>query len=399
MSSNILETLELIEKDWISFNVYSCDARIPKIIKQIKKECHSFSVFSNDSPSISNNSLTKLYRVRKTLRNLEHQCDSFKILIYDYPFLEESDALDTLRRKMQKMHNFLETSRRIRILYLSSGDGFSLQRISDECDSLNSYLKEYLSLVDGLKFLKRDFKFLDIILNSLIIIDEPDVREILQVLFQGAATDVVQINPKQVKSRYPHRCIFDVQHKFRETKLKIRAKYSIPKISIQLLSNKDGIVAPNLVKEFIDTVTEILRGLLKFKCPRSPRRAGGLIDEIEKALKELKVLRSFVYFVSCRCIEPQGRQTFFCHALEVAWHTIMLTWLYIPNNIYGYVRSAPGEEYPLFSDVMGSKIQPKMYVDVLKALKSQWYPVSQIIDCEVGFVETLLINLEELPIA
>ncbi|MCE5166556.1 hypothetical protein HAX54_021765 [Datura stramonium] len=394
-TSHPLETLQLIGKEWDSFNMYSCDARIPKIIKRIKKECDSFSVFSNDSPSISNYSLSKLSRVRKTLRKIEHQCDLFKILIDDYPFPEEYDALDTLQRKM---HNLLETSLQIGKLCLSSDDGFSLQRISDECDSLNSYLDEHLSLVDGLKFLKRDFKFLDIILNSQIIIDEPDVREILQVLFQAAAADVAKINPKQLRSRYHRYGIFDVQHKFRETKLKIRAKYSIPKISY-----KDGIVVPNIVMEFIDTVTENLCGLPKLNDPSSFLCVRGLMGQIKKALKELKVLRSFVYLVSYRCIEPQGQQTFLSHALEVAWHTITVTWLYFPSNRYGYLDSAPNEEYHLFSAVLGSKIQPiepnicKMYIDVLKALKatiaSNCETIKATLQEMLNILRTNLINL------
>ncbi|MCD7456831.1 hypothetical protein HAX54_033314 [Datura stramonium] len=195
-------------------------------------------------------------------RHLEKQLVSF------FVSREDTHLIDTLEEiEREYSSSCVIADKHLSLLYyylhtLQQAEGSSSIEDRRECDSLNSYLKEYLSLVDGLKFLKRDFKFLDIILNSLIIIDEPDVREMLKFCFKV----------------------------------------------LQLMSYRS---------------------------------------------------------IQSRCIEPQGRQTFFCHALEVAWHTIMLTWLYIPNNIYGYVRSAPGEEYPLFSDVMGSKIQPKMYVDVL----------------------------------
>nr|XP_016476218.1 PREDICTED: putative late blight resistance protein homolog R1B-12 [Nicotiana tabacum] len=173
----------------------------------------------------------------------------------------------------------------------------------------------------------------------------------------------------------------------------------------------EGTVTPNSVMEFIDTVIENLIDPLKLDDPSSLLHVEGLVDQVEKVLKELKFLFSFVNFVSDRCVEPEVQHTFFTHVLEVAWHTIMVTWLYLPSHAGGSPDpdSAPAEGYPLFSDLLRSKIQPiepsisKIYIDVLKAIKlhqSQWYPVIQIkyvVDCEVGFVETLLHNLEELP--
>ncbi|KAJ8547982.1 hypothetical protein K7X08_021218 [Anisodus acutangulus] len=484
MSSNmsdLLEKLQQMENEWSSFTMYSisCDARIPKILRRIDIECDSLLRFffgysfsenychlgilqiEKDWGSFlvfSNEYRLKLSHLCETVRS---QRDSFKMLLDDDLFLEESDPIDTLQ---QRTHNFLKTSLLIREecdsflvfveKYLFLEEIEALQKIRYECDSFNTLSKEYRSSLDGLKLLKRDFKFLDIILNSQIFIDDPNVRGEVHVLFQGAAADVVQMYPKPVTSRHPyfHHCILNVQSKFRKTKFKIRAKYSFPKLSFQLLANKDGNVVPNLVMEFIDTVTENLSNLLKVNDPSSLLCVGGLMDQIKKALKELKVLRSFVYFLSHICIEPQGQQTFFSHALEVAWHTIMVTWLYFRSDKYGYLDSDPDEEYPLFSDVLRSdkygyldsdpdaeyplfsdvlrsdkygyldsdpdeeyplfdnvlrrKIQPiepnicKLYIDALQALKlvkSQRYPVTPIIDCEVGLVETLLLNLEELP--
>ncbi|MCE3216040.1 hypothetical protein HAX54_004550 [Datura stramonium] len=247
----------------------------------------------------------------------------------------------------------------------------SLQRISDECDSLNSYLDEHLSLVDGLKFLKRDFKFLDIILNSQIIIDEPDVREILPCF------KLLQLmSQRSSQSKFKDQGITvtvssDVQHKFRETKLKIRAKYSIPKISY-----KDGIVVPNIVMEFIDTVTENLCGLPKLNDPSSFLCVRGLMwVKLKGFKKELK---------------------------KWPGHMITVTWLYFPSNRYGYL-TCPNEEYHLFSWYWGTKIQPiepnicKMYIDVLKALKatiaSNCETIKATLQEMLNILRTNLINL------
>nr|XP_016513120.1 PREDICTED: putative late blight resistance protein homolog R1B-23 [Nicotiana tabacum] len=163
--------------------------------------------------------------------------------------------------------------------------------------------------------------------------------------------------------------------------------------------------------EFIDIVASNLCDLLKFNDPSSLLCIGDLMGQIEKALKELKFLKSFVCFVSDGCIKPHVQQTFLTHALKVAWQTTMSTWLYLPSNKYQEPDLAPGEKYPLFSQLLEYEINPirpyicKIYTDVLQGLKivqSQWYPVLQfkyVVDREVGFMETLLRNLEELPIS
>ncbi|KAF3662772.1 hypothetical protein FXO38_10973 [Capsicum annuum] len=212
MSSNIshpLETLQLIEREWSSFSMYSYDARIPKIInrggarisknycdydklQRIEEDWGSFREFSIEYRS-------KSYHLRETLGAIRDRCSSIRMLLDDYLYAEESDALDTLQ---QKMHNFLETLLQIseecdsflifleKYLPLEESIPFeALKTIIYKCDSFNSLSKEYLS--DGLKFLKRDFKFLDIILNSQILVDEPDVREKGQVLLQDAEADVI----------------------------------------------------------------------------------------------------------------------------------------------------------------------------------------------------------------
>nr|XP_009777063.1 PREDICTED: putative late blight resistance protein homolog R1B-23 isoform X2 [Nicotiana sylvestris] len=455
MSSDIpnpLETLQLIEQK------YSSITYNPATLKQIAEECHSFCMvlggyhFSEGSCSLdtlqrieedwgsflefSDKYLSKLSHLRETLKQTEYECSSFHIFLS-----EESDSLDTLWQTIPRLKcNLWRTEEECDSLlifsekYLSSNESIpieTLQRIKDECDSLEvdlSAFDEFKRLERKFKLLKRDFKLLDIILNLQIVIGEPDLIRKVQALFQGAADDLIQIYRREGIYQSYH-AVSGLQKEFWQTKLEIRkAKYSFSEVSFLLLDDNDATVIPNFVLEFVDTVIENLSDLLKLYDPSSPLHVEGLMDQVEKVLKELKFLFSFVIFVTDRCVEPEVQHTFFIHVLEVAWHTAVVTWLYLPSHADGcpaeeytlfsnllrsmeqiYRDSAADEGYPLFSDLLRSKIQPiepsisKIYIDVLKAIKlqqSQWYPVIQIkyvVDCEVGFVETLLHNLEELP--
>ncbi|XP_009591361.1 putative late blight resistance protein homolog R1C-3 [Nicotiana tomentosiformis] len=379
--------------------------------------------------------LSKLSHLRETLQRIEEEYSSFHMFLYKTLFSRESDSLHILQHIEEgldsfdmylnelrsKLSNFLETVRQVGeecgSLLIFSEKYMLSSKESDPLETmqwikkewgLSSFLSEkYLSSVDGLKFLKRDFKFLDIILNLQVSKDELDIEKI-QSLFRGAAASLIKISGQERPwSQHFHGYISDLQDKFQQTKSDIRT----PGIPFPVISNTDGIVNPSFVMEFIDIVAANLCDLLKFNDPSSLLCIGDLMGQIEKALKELKFLKIFVCFVSDRCIEPHVQQTSLTHALEVAWQTTMSTWLYLPRNKYKEPDLAPGEKYPLFSQLLEYEIQPirpyicKIYTDVLQGLKivqSQWYPVLQIkyvVDREVGFMETLLRNLEELPIS
>ncbi|XP_070015888.1 putative late blight resistance protein homolog R1B-23 [Nicotiana sylvestris] len=425
MYLNPLETLQRIKQKWNSY------AHIPTILERIVEECHSFCMvldgynFSEESCSLdtlhrieerwgsflefSDEYLSTLSHLRDTLKQTEDECSSFHIFLS-----EESDSLDTLQHKIRHLQdNLWQTVEECGFLlifsekYLESFPFETLQRIKDECDYLDRDLfafDEFKLLERNFNFLKRDFKFLDIILNLLIFTDHPDLVREVQALFRGAAADLIQIYRRQGIHQFYGR-VADLQNKLWQTKLEIRkAKYSFYEVSFQLFDHNDTII-PDFVLEFIDTVIENLSDLLKLDDPSSLLQVGGLVDQVEKVLKELKFLRSFVSFVADRSVEPHV----FFHALEVAWHTTVVTWLYLPSKEHMY--SAADEGYPLFFDLLRKKIQlnepsiSEIYIEVLQAIKleqSHWYPVIQIkyaVDCEVGFLETLLHILEELPIS
>ncbi|MCD7473068.1 hypothetical protein HAX54_014653, partial [Datura stramonium] len=336
------------------------------MLQRIEEDWGSFSVFSDEY-------LSKLSHLRQTLQWIEHECTSFNMFLNEYQILNESES-DFLHH-MQ--HIWIEKE-------------WGLSSLPTE---------KYLSSLDGFKFLKRDFKFLDIILNLHVCECGIDAINKVQRLFQGAAADLVQIYSGKVRpwSHHFHDYVSELQHKFWNTKTEIRrAKPNFHEGSLRLLANKDGIVILKFVMEYIETVADNLSDLLKLNDPNSP-----LMGQIEKALKELKFLNRLVCFVSDRCIKPRVLHTFFSHVLEVAWHTIMVIWLYFPSYECG------DEEHSLFSNLIHGKFQfiHKIYIVVLrvsKLVQSQWYPVIQIkyvVDCGVRFLETLLYNLEELPIS
>lgn len=259
---------------------------------------------------------------------------------------------------------------------------------------------------DRIKFLKREFKFLDIFLSLQSFIGEPDMPEItqkVQDLFQDAAVDLRNVNMIQ----HIDRLTYQVQDKIQIIKFELKAKYSFPKVS----ASKDGIATAKLVMEFVDTVVGSLGDLVKIYGSSSLLFVPGPKKELEDVLEELELLRNFVYFVSDRCLEPQSQRTFFSHVLLVAAHAGMVAWLYLPSHDNENQDVTPGQVNILLSDLLRMKIKPiqpgvrKIYIKVLQALKStiqsRWCTNIQIehaADCQASFVETLQHNMKELPI-
>nr|ABO93013.1 putative disease resistance protein [Solanum tuberosum] len=166
-----------------------------------------------------------------------------------------------------------------------------------------------------------------------------------------------------------------------KTKQEFRAEYSFPKTS--LAANKVDDVnthSPKFVMEVIDVFVENLNDLMKINDPSSWLFVPGhMKEQIEKVLKELKLLRFFVCFVSNKCIEPQYQHTtFYTRALIEASHNAMVVWLYLPVYGNGNQDLAPTEVSRLLSDFMEMKIKSiepgisrnSIYIDVLQALKS-----------------------------
>nr|Q8W1E0.1 RecName: Full=Late blight resistance protein R1-A; Short=Protein R1 [Solanum demissum]AAL39063.1 late blight resistance protein [Solanum demissum] len=188
-----------------------------------------------------------------------------------------------------------------------------------------------------------------------------------------------------------------------KTKQEFRAKYSFPKTL--LADNKvydDDDTNPKFVMEFIDAVVGNLNVLVKINDPSSLLFVPGPKEQIEQVLKELKLLRFFVCFVSNKCIEPQYQHTtFYTHALIEASHIAMVVWLNLP--IYGNRNQdlASSEVSCLLSDFMEMKIksiQPdisrnNIYIDVLRALKSTIPQAQDKHAAESGIVETPTHNL------
>ncbi|KAF3681176.1 putative glycosyltransferase 3-like [Capsicum annuum] len=344
------------------------------------------------------------YNILETLQQLAEASHSFNMFLEGYHFSEDSHPFGTLqwieenygsvliREECGSFIIFLET-------YLLSSED-SQQWMDDEWSSFDIFSEEHTSSFDRLKFLKRDFKFLSIIIELHIFKDEPDVSwEKVQALFHNAADELIQMYTTQV-SPWSHRYydyIYHLQYEFQQTKLKImNANFIFPAISCRLLANEDGFVIPGLVMKFIFSVAYNFSDLLEFDNPSSPLCIRGHMVQIEKVVKELNFLYSFVCFVSDRCIEPRVLHAFFSHVVQVAWETTIATWLFLPSNENMYHDPAPNKENPLLSYLLQSKIQPiqpsicKFYIHILQALN--------MIN-EVGFQESLRHTLKELPVS
>ncbi|XP_016490753.1 putative late blight resistance protein homolog R1B-23 [Nicotiana tabacum] len=232
-----------------------------------------------------------------------------------------------------------------------------------------------------------------------------DVTHKVQALYQDALLDFSELH----LAEYFDFCTFKLQNEIWLIKREIRAKYAFPKISyLPLSANKDGIAIRKFMTEFMDTVVENLRDLVKIYVRCSfiivPET---IMKHIEDVLKELKMLQNFFCFVSKSLREPESQHivNFFTHALAVAGHTSMLFWLYLPDLTSEEINV-------LLSDLLRMRIKPtqpcirKIYVDVLQSLKSTiqsagWYHKiqnqEQAIDTEASFLETILHNLADLP--
>ncbi|KAH0677483.1 hypothetical protein KY285_025284 [Solanum tuberosum] len=438
---HFLDTLQWVEEKWGSFRMCSDNNHLSRIEDQWYS--FNYNMFTEEP-----------YNILTTLQRFVQASHSFNMFLEGFHFSKESHPLDTLQRIEER-----DTLFSAKYLPIVSHLSKTLQRMEDECNSFYTFLVEYLfaqeldtlsvlqrieeywgsfrmyleefrskvsdfletseehmSLLDRLRFLKRDFKFLSIIIELHIFKDEPHVSwERVRALFHGAGDELIQMYSTQVSpwSQQFYDYICHLQYEFQQTKLEIiKANFPFPKISCQVLANEDGIVIPGFVMKFIDIVADNISNLLKFDDPSTPLGIGGRsMVQKEMVLKGLNFLSSFVCFVSDRCIETQVQHALFTHAVQVAWQTTMTTWLYLPSNEYMYQETAPNEEDPLLSDLLQSKIQPiqpsicKFYIHILQALnlvQSQWYPVinvKYVFDCEVGFLESLRHTLKELPVS
>ncbi|KAM3288182.1 putative late blight resistance protein R1B-23 isoform X1 [Capsicum chacoense] len=439
-----LDKLQRVEEEYGSFRVFSDNNHLLQTANRIQQGCYSFRIFvdsylcfhANKYPSLEGPDVTS------SLYAIEDKCQSFYTVLNRYNFIEEYHLLGTLKRIEEDLGSarvfsdqyLSKSSHLLQTLLQTEAECYpfceflaelqskksdllqSLQHIEhvwgsfrkysdelqskisnvlettgsfgEECGSFLVFLETYLSAedsvqrleygwafpVDQFMVLKRDFKFLRIILNLQNLKDEPNVLKQARALIQRTERNIVHIGRANPIYEMRH-----IRREFHETKSKIRrTRYSFPEMSFQLFTDMYGIVIPHFVMEFIDTVVENLSDLLKYNDPSSLLCIGeAMMGQIEKALEGLKFLRSFLCFVSDRCIEPQ--------------------------RIYF--------SQPHFtSELRRERIQPidpsicKIYIGVLQALKlvqSQWYPVIQIkyiVDCEVGFVDTLLHSLKELPV-
>ncbi|KAH0753940.1 hypothetical protein KY290_024210 [Solanum tuberosum] len=182
-----------------------------------------------------------------------------------------------------------------------------------------------------------------------------------------------------------------------KTKQEFRAQYSFPKTP--LAANKvDDDVSPKFVMEVIDVFVGNINVLVKITDPSSWFFVPGhMKEQIEQVLKDLKLLRFFVCFVSNKCsIQPQYRcTTFYTHALIEASHIAMVVWLHFPIYSNGNQDLSPSEVSRLLSDFMEMKIksiQPvicrnNIYIDVLQALKSTKPQAQRKHVAESGIVE------------
>ncbi|XP_015165269.1 putative late blight resistance protein homolog R1B-23 [Solanum tuberosum] len=206
----------------------------------------------------------------------------------------------------------------------------------------------------------------------------------VQTLFEDAA---FILSPLYLTDNFDV-CASEVQNKILLIKKEISAKYSFPKISLQL--------SAKFVSDIIHSVLENIGGLVKIHDPYSPLYVPEtVVEHIEDVSMELNLLLNFVYFVSERFLENQSQHhiIFFTHVLAVSVHTSMLLWLYLPDL-------DPEQMNVMLSDFLRMRIKPiqpcicKIYLDVLLSLKSTiqsgWYPNirnEDAVDSEGGFLE------------
>ncbi|KAH0705010.1 hypothetical protein KY290_009723 [Solanum tuberosum] len=235
----------------------------------------------------------------------------------------------------------------------------SWERIQQLSDMLN-FPK---TSIDSVMLFTLEREFYDILISLQSFTDEPnmlDVNQKIQTLFQDAVFDLSPLYLTEYFDLYAS----EVQSKILLTKREIRAKYSFPKISLQLPAK--------FVKDIIPSVLENIGGLVKIHYPYSPLYVPEtVVEHIEDVSKELKLLLNFVWFVAQRFIEPQSQHhvNFLTHVLAVSGHISTLIWLYLPDLV-------PEQMNVMLSDFLRMRIKPiqscirKIYVDVLLSLKS-----------------------------
>ncbi|KAF3665558.1 Late blight resistance protein R1-A [Capsicum annuum] len=249
---------------------------------------------------------------------------------------------------------------------------------------------------ERIAFLERELKFLDtfLVLQSQRVAcdDMPEyATQKAQALLRNSR---VALSSLDLTSPNTSQVVQQMEDDIQMTKLEIRANYSFHKTSLQLSASRDEIADPRFVEDFMDIVAAHIHDLVKIDDAPS----------LQEVLKELKMLRSFIRFVSERCNEPQNQHTFFTHALVVAGHVAMLVWLYFTGRDYKNKDLALGEINVLvFLQMKIKPIRPRIreiYVAVLKALKSTiqsgWHPDiknEHVADSEASFIDTILHNL------
>ncbi|KAK6788851.1 hypothetical protein RDI58_012649 [Solanum bulbocastanum] len=279
--------------------------------------------------------------------------------------------------------------------------------LSDLKDRLRSTLQDSNNsdvAWDLINFILWELKFLDCFLHlkSLPFASECGMLHVSQKMIEiwkSQCTRILSICPDSgiqywkrnlsMKSQYHEevRVALDSFVYWKEviwkTKQEFRAQYSFQKTPLaanKVIDDDDiNIDSLKFVMEVIDVFVGNINVLVKINDPCSWFFVPGLKEQIEQVLKELKLLRFFVCFVSNKCIEPQYRcSTFYTHALIEASHIAMVVWLHLPIYSSGNEGLAPSEVSRLLSDFMEMKIKSiepgishnSIYIDVLQALKS-----------------------------
>ncbi|KAK4715840.1 hypothetical protein R3W88_014178 [Solanum pinnatisectum] len=287
--------------------------------------------------------------------------------------------------------------------YLSMGKDYDLshlEKLANEWDSSLPRNKEPKNLIE---IIFMYLKFLDMFLSlqSFTTVCWYATQKVQEV-FSYAEAEVKRVNrPGDVASVF-----FKLEEHICETKLEIRDKYSFPEASLPLSSI---VATPEFAKKFIDNVVRNLSDLSEICHPYIDLVPHSSKQPMKEVVKELKLLRNFVYFISDRICsdesDPQSQHTFLTHVLVVAGHAAMISWLNLPNH-WKEKNLASAKMNASFSDFQ-KRIQPiqpcirKIYVDVLQALKSGCHPnieAEHVSDYKYGFVETLVHHLKVLPV-
>ncbi|PHT67858.1 putative late blight resistance protein -like protein R1B-23 [Capsicum annuum] len=278
-----------------------------------------------------------------------------------------------------------------------------------------SYMPE--NVQNRINLLKIEFKFIDIFLTIQNFTNDPNmlknVIHKVDALFHDSAFDTSK------KYQNLERLTSLLQDKIWIIKIDIRANYSFfPRTSLQLLHEKNGIGNSKFVMEFIDGVIqnlsskfmmEFIDGIVQNLCELVEIGDSNSV-QIQEVLKELKLLKNLVGFLSKWCVDSESVYALFAHVLFVAGFAAMVAWLYMPGREdNGNEYLVPGEMNFLLSYIVRMRTKPvnprirKIYVDVLLALKgtmqsglSRSIQNLYSVEIEAGFLEIFIHNLEEI---